>query len=126
MFRKQHAFFDSDSRAEKRTVLLSTGSLVINHEEEAIEAERGIFEKLSAWDRETVARFRAFFAMNGAVIAYFEEPLRSIRDRQKRRFAAISAAVAHFAEFYEQRKMADANALTQNGMFARWERSFVQ
>jgi len=125
MFRKPHSFSDSDPRAEKRTVLTSTGSLVINHEEEVLEGDAGIFEKLASWDKETVARFRAYFARNGAVISFFEEPLRGIRDKQKRRFEAISAAVADFAEFYELQKRGEAMEPAQVGMFARWERTFV-
>ena len=125
MFRKPHSFSDSDPRAEKRSVLIATGSLVINHEEEMLEGEAGIFEKLASWDKETVDRFRAYFGRNGAVIAFFEEPLRGIRDKQKRRFEAISAAVADFAEFYELQKRGDILEPLQTGMFARWERTFV-
>jgi hypothetical protein len=125
MFRKQYSFSDSDPRAESRMVLPSTGSLLINHEEEVLEGEAGVFEKLAAWDAETVLRFRAFLSRNGAAIAFFEEPLRGIKDRKKRRFETITAAVAHFAEFYEQQKRADGGAFTQNGLLARWERTFV-
>ncbi|MBX3380762.1 MAG: hypothetical protein KF805_11775 [Phycisphaeraceae bacterium] len=125
MFRKPHSFSEFDPHAEKRTVAPSTGSLVINHEEEVLEAEAGIFEKLASWDKETVTRLRAHFALNGAVISFFEEPLRGIRDKQKRRFEAISAAVADFAGFYELQKRRDAAEPTQIGMFARWERTFV-
>jgi hypothetical protein len=125
MIRKQHQSFDSDPRAETRKVLASTGSLVINHEEEVIESEAGIFEKFASWDKETVARFRDYFARNGAAVSFFEQPLGSIRDRQKRRFEAISAAVAHFAAYYENRKRSGGMGSSQNGMFARWECTFV-
>jgi len=125
MFRKPYSYSEPDPRAAKRTVLTSTGSLVINHEEEMLEGEAGIFEKLASWDKETVNRFRAYFGLNGAVISFFEEPLRGVRDKQKRRFEAISAAVADFAEFYELQKRGDVTEPTQIGIFARWERTFV-
>jgi len=123
MFRKPHSF--SDSRSESRPVYLATGSLLINHEEEAMESEPGLFEKLAAWDAETVLRFRAFLARNGAVIAFFEEPLRGIRDKRKRRFQTITAAVAHFAEFYDRQKKTEGATFTPNGLVAKWEVSFV-
>jgi len=123
MFRKPESFSGSDPRTEKQPVLNATGSLVINHEEEVLEAEAAVFEKLAAWDKETVDRFRAYFGRNGAIIAFFEEPLRGIRDQKKRRFEAISAAVADFAEFYELQKREMESS--QVGIFARWERTLV-
>lgn len=125
MIRKRNSQTGSISRVEEWKMIArpGTGSLVINHEEEAIEEEPGIFEKFAAWDGETVERLRAFFGRNGAVVAYFEEPLRGTKDNARRRFEAISAAIGHFAVFLEHEQTQGHSE--PKGVFARWERSFV-
>ncbi|MBX3388171.1 MAG: hypothetical protein KF691_01805 [Phycisphaeraceae bacterium] len=125
MIRKRNSQTGSISRVEdwKMIARPGTGSLVINHEEEAIEDEPGVFEKFAAWDGETVERLRAFFGRNGAVVAYFEEPLRGTKDGARRRFAAISAAIAHLADFLEQQNR--LGRWGPRGVFARWESSLV-
>lgn len=125
MIRKKYSFSEAELRAAGKSVLVSTGSLIINHEEEALESEDGIFERLTAWDAETVLRFRAFLSRNGAVLAVFEEALGHIRDRKRRRFEAVTAALASFAEFYEKQLRSTGEMFNPTGIFARWESSLV-
>lgn len=115
----------SEMRSSWSGFRLAEARLLVNHDEEVLESEPGLFDKLLTWHGETVTRFRMYFSGNSAVIAHFEGVMCAIRDPNRRRFEAISIAVAHFAAFYEkERAQADGHP-AQEGLLAKWESSFA-